>query len=126
MSSGYIKVHVFTASQALPVANASVIFTETDGSEIARRTTNISGQTVAVEIETPDMDLSQSPQENGTKVFSTINILVSAPRYQSMVFEDVQVFSGQVSIQNVILVPLPEYAEPNNQPQTFTVIPQTL
>lgn len=126
MSSGYIRVQAFTASQALPVANASVTFTETNGDIIAHRTTNISGQTAAVEIQTPEKNLSQSPQNGETKVFSTINIKVTAPMYQTMIFEEVQVFSGEVSIQNVFLIPLPEYTEPNNQPQTFTVVPQTL
>ncbi len=126
MSSGYIKVHAFAATQALPVKNASVTFYETNGDVIAERTTNLNGQTALVEIETPDKNLSQSPQENGTKVFSVINIKVTAPRYQTMIFEEVQVFSGEVSIQNVFLIPLPEYDESNNQPQTFTVIPQTL
>ena len=126
MSKGYIRVQVFTASQALPVPNALVAFTQTDGEKIAERTTNLNGQTALVEIDTPEKNLSQSPQENGTKVFSTINIKVTMPMYQSMIFEEVQVFSDEISIQNVFLVPLPEYAEPNNQPSTFTVVPQTL
>ncbi len=126
MSSGYIKVHAFAAAQALPVKNATVTFTETNGDVIAERTTNLNGQTTLVEIETPDKNLSQSPQENGTQVFSVINIKVTAPMYQTMIFEEVQVFSGEVSIQNVFLIPLPEYDAPNNQPQTFTVVPQTL
>ena len=126
MSSGYIKTQVFTAAQALPVVNASVTFTETNGNIIAHRTTNLNGQTALVEITTPEKNLSQSPQNGGPQVFSTINIKVTAPMYQTMIFEEVQVFSGEVSIQNVFLVPLPEYTEPNNQPQTFTVVPQTL
>lgn len=126
MSKGYIRVQAFTAAQALPVSGARVTFTETNGDAIAERTTNLNGQTALVEIETPEKNLSQSPQENGTKVFSTINIKVTMPMYQTMIFEEVQVFSDQVSIQNVFLVPLPEYTEPNNQPSTFTVVPQTL
>ena len=51
MSSGYIKVHAFTAAQALPVKNASVTFTQTNGDVIAERTTNLNGQTALVEIE---------------------------------------------------------------------------
>lgn len=126
MSSGYIRVQAFTAVQALPVQGAQVTFTETNGDTIAQRTTNLNGQTALVEIETPEKNLSQSPQDNGTRVFSTINIKVTMPMYQTMIFEDVQVFADEISIQNVFLVPLPEYAEPNNQPNTFTVIPQTL
>ena len=58
--------------------------------------------------------------------FSTVDIKIEKTGYEIVVIRDVQIFSGQLSIQNVEMVPLPEGAVFDEHYEIYTVTPQDL
>lgn len=127
---GSLIVFVTTARMAIPIKNAGVsVFEVYSKKLLGFRRSNEEGKTEIFEIQTPDTDLSLSPQ-NGeterTEPFRVVDVQVDHPMYQSILIEDVQIFPGRESIQNADLIPLSEYANPNNNTQTFPIPPQSL
>lgn len=128
--NGSLIVVVTTARMAIPIKDAYVsIFKPKSKKLLGFRTTNAEGKTAVFETETPDEALSLSPQ-NGENTyespFAVFDVQIVHPMYQSILIEDVQVFSGQTSIQNADLIPLSEYANPKDSTSIFPISPQAL
>ena len=60
-ATGYIQVYAYESYAQLPLKDVAVTITSEDGTAIAMRLTNRSGQIVPVEIPVPDLVESQSP-----------------------------------------------------------------
>lgn len=127
-STGYLRAQLYTGRQALPVADVavSIIQKEKDGKEklIAFRQTDLSGKTERVELITPNLEYSTSPQEE--KGFSSYDVRLCHPAYYSVLIENVQVFSGIESIQEMEMIPLEEFSDPSQRSRTYIVTPQDL
>ena len=106
-STGYLRVQVFTADEALPLQNASVIITQEDAKGdstlIHVMTTNQDGTTQLIGLPAPDASLSQKPGQGIP--YSEYNITVSVSGYYPRIFERVPIFPGQVAIQNAAMMP---------------------
>ena len=106
--TGYLKVRVTAADNALPIGGASVTVTKRNGSTpelINKQTTNDSGQTEQISLPAPPKELSQSP--GNPTPYANYNIRVDYTGYYSVEHIDVPIFDGQLSIQPTQLVPLP-------------------
>lgn len=123
---GSLIVWVTTARNAIPVKNASVSVFEPNSKRLLgfRRSGN-EGVTSAFEIETPNMDLSLTPQD-GVTPFRVVDVQVDHPMYRSILVKDVQIFADRQSIQNADLVPLAEYSNPDDQTAVYPIEPQNL
>ncbi|MBO5408519.1 MAG: hypothetical protein J6A61_03845 [Clostridia bacterium] len=127
---GSLVVFVTTARMAIPIKNAKIsIFKPKTKELLGFRTSDAQGLSEPFETETPDVGLSLTPQngENPSDVpFSVFDVQIDHPMYQSILIEDVQVFSGRKSIQNADLIPLSEYANPQESTVTYPITPQLL
>ncbi len=127
---GSLVVFVTTARMAIPVKNAKIsIFKPKTKELLGFRTSNAEGLSEPFELETPDVELSLNPQDGGNVAdipFATLDVQIVHPMYQSILIEDVQVFSGRKSIQNVDLIPLAEYAGSDERTATYPITPQPL
>lgn len=122
---GYLLARIFTARNAVPVPNATVTITRhTDNGEelLAVIRTDEDGRTRQVELPAPAASLSESP---GTfEPFAKYDVRIEREGFYTVIIKDVQVFDEQTSLQEVEMVPLPEYSGPLSE--TFTVTPQEL
>ena len=127
---GSLVVFVTTARMAIPVKNAKIsIFKPKTKQLLAFRSSDAQGLSEPFETQTPDISLSLTPQngENPSEVpFSLFDVQIDHPMYQSILIEDVQVFSGRKSIQNADLIPLSEYSAPADSSVTYPITPQQL
>lgn len=109
MSTGTLRVEVYVAREALPLAEAVVeVYRENEwqtGTPIARLITDSSGQTEAITLEAPDADLSQSPHD-GVIPYSTYDILVQQSGYQTQLILGVQIFAGVEALQQIEIAPV--------------------
>lgn len=127
MATGYITVNVYTSRAQIPIQNAQVSVTsneETKPKLLGFRTTNSSGMTSNISIETPGVELSLSPSE--VKPFSVCTIKISHPSYYSVTIKDVQVFANTQTVQNVELIPLEENSKPEDRSISQTTPAQNL
>ena len=112
---GFLTTIVSTANGALPIRNANVtIYERGEGEEkspsdvIYQLTTDISGRTEKVALNTKSKDLSTSPDNN--LPFLSYDIYVNADGYYDASFFNVPIFQGISSLQNVHLIPLSEFS----------------
>ena len=125
---GTIFTQVYTSRARIPVAGATVAFTQrgTQGRHtlLAVRVTDNSGHTAPVEVSTPDAAASESP---GTaNPFAVCDIWAESPGYELLVVENVQIFPGTETIQELELIPLPEQTSALLPEHPVNIPPQNL
>lgn len=116
---GYIQVRTFTASQATPVANADVVISKGD-TILYQLRTNENGATGVVALPTVSKELSQ--QSGNPRPYETYDIRIKAPGYLNVISKDVPVFEGITGVQNVAMLPLPEFST-NMETEYFNTEP---
>lgn len=124
-SYGTILTRVFTSNAQLPVAGATVAFTQQsthDGRHtlLAVRITDENGRTAPVQVSTPDLAASEVP--GNVTPFAVCDIWAEAPGYELQLVENVQIFPGTQTLQILPLVPLEEQ-EDNSLPEAPVIIP---
>lgn len=126
--TGSLVVRTFTSQAQLPVSGATVIISSRD--QDGRRkvfsiqTTDESGGTQPFELEAPDEALSLSPGQ--ATPFSNYSLVVEHPEYFLATFEQLQVFPGVETVQNVPLAPLPQPSGGEGAAEPVVVTPQPL
>lgn len=125
-ATGYIQVHAYASYAQIPLKDVAVTVTDSNGSAIAMRLTNRSGQfDVPLEIETPNRTTSLTPN-TGTIPFTTVNIYARLDNYEAIEAENVQVFAGTVTLQNLEMIPLSELPQNWDKLEIFDTPPQNL
>lgn len=127
-SFGTIIARVYTSRAVIPVAGATVAVTRKSGSGkhvlIAVRVTDENGKTAPVSIATPDPSQSASP--GAPDPFTLCDVWAVAEGYEMIQVEDVQIFPGTETVQNLELIPLPELANPSGRTEVVQITPQNL
>lgn len=117
---GSLKVRAFGGNIAYPIETAFVRLFDSKGKPISEGYTNQSGILDFPELPTPDKSISESP--NGEKGYATYKIIVTHPRFNTEIFENVPVFEGIESIQDVRM----EIGSSDNESLTVESEPEQL
>lgn len=127
-SEGRVVVRVNAAEEAIPVEDATIVVTRrVNGGRtelLGLRTTDENGQITPVVVETPDKALSETA--TGEISWSTVDVTAEHPGYGRVIVENVQVFPGVTSIQEIALIPLEENPPQWSKTEIFDVTPQEL
>ena len=124
-STGYIQVHAYTSYAQIPLQDVTVAVSAPDGTAIALRLTDRSGRIEPIPIPVPDREESLSPNPP-ERPFATVNITARLKDYEQIFVDDVQVFSGVTTDQDLELIPLSELPETRTQSETFITAQQNL
>ena len=124
-ATGYIQVHAYTSYAQLPLENVAITVTSTDGTAIAMRITDRSGQIVPIEIPVPDLAESQAPNPP-EKPFTNVNLYAHKKGYEQIEAENLQVFANTVTDQDLLMIPLAELPLSWDQTAIFGTPPQNL
>ena len=126
--TGSLIVRVFTSQAQLPVSGATVIISsraeDNRHNVFSIQTTDSSGNTKTFPLDAPDLALSESP--GGGLPFSNYSLVVEHPGYYLATFEKLQIFPGIETVQNVLLVPLPQPSAGQDAAEPVIVTPQPL
>lgn len=103
-SLGRLRIRCTTAGE-IPIPNATISITPpNEPTQILEElTTDESGLTQEVELATPPFDYSQDPSE--PRPFANYDVRVTAPNFENMVYNGVEVFPDVTAEQNSILIP---------------------
>lgn len=101
------------------------MITQPDGTAIAMRQTNRSGQIEPVPITVPDKAASQTP-DTGIIPFTTVNIYARLENYEQIEAENVQVFPDTITNQYLEMIPLSELPNAWTKAEIFRTPPQNL
>lgn len=124
-ATGYIQVRAYTSNAEFPLKNVAITITATDGTAIAMRLTDQSGQIVPVEIPVPDKSESQAP-ESAEPPFTAVNLYARLQGYEQVESTNMQVFAGTTTWQNLEMIPLSEFPDQWDQNVIFNTPPQNL
>lgn len=110
MASGTIIVRTRTSDAELPVADAVVAFYtrgQFGGRELlALRRTDSGGRAAPVVLQAPKESDSQQPEaEDEPAPYRIVDIVADHPDYERVTVEDVQVFDGIITWQDITLLP---------------------
>lgn len=108
---GTLILEVTTARGDIPLSDAHItVFTQDDGKRniIAFLTTDKSGRSNSLALEAPPRNLSLSPDSDG-KPYASYSTYTTMNGFYPVVNNNIPVFSGVKSIQQVNMIPLPEF-----------------
>ena len=124
-STGYIQVHAYESYARLPLKDVAIAVTAEDGTAIAMRLTDRSGQITPIEIPVPDLRESQFP-DPGERPYAIVNLYAHRRGYEQVEAENLQVFADTVTDQDLMMVPLAELPGRWDQTVIFDTPPQNL
>lgn len=125
-AKGYIQVHAYTSYAQIPLKDVAVSITDVSGAAIALRLTNRSGFLDSpIEIEVPDLSSSQAPN-TGIIPFAVVNLYARIANYEAIEIENLQIFPGVTTLQNLEFIPLAELPDNWNKLEIFNTPPQNL
>ena len=123
---GYIQVHTFMGSARIPLEGAAVTITDPDGTVIAMRLTNRSGTLdTPIPIQVPDISAGQTPN-TGVIPYTDINLYARLENFETIEIENLQVFPGTLTVQDLVMIPLSELPDSWNKAEIFNTPPQNL
>ena len=123
--TGYIQLRAYTSSAQFPLEDVAITITAPDGTAIAMRLTDRNGRIAPVEVPVPDRSESLRP-DPPEKPFTAVNLYARKNGYEQFESENLQVFSGTTTFQNLEMIPLAEFPEAWNQTVLYDTPPQNL
>ena len=119
-------MHAYTSNARIPLQGTAVTVTDLNGSAIAMRLTNRSGTLdTPIEITVPDRSASQSPN-TGIVPFTDVNLYARLENFETIEIENLQVFPGTLTVQDLAMIPLSELPDSWNKVEIFNTPPQNL
>lgn len=117
---GAMRVKVTSSLGQIPIqgATVSIAYTARPDNILSELTTDISGLTEPIELPTPPLDLSLSP-ESEIKPYSEYNITVTAPGYEPVFVTGSELFADTTSFQPIRMNPL----EVTEEEEKIVIIP---
>ncbi len=124
-ATGYIQVRAFESYAQLPLQDVAITITASDGTAIAMRITDRNGRIDPVAVPVPDRSESLSP-DPGETPFAVVNLYAQKRGYERVESENLQLFAGTTTIQNLEMIPLSELPGSWNQFVLYDTPPQNL
>ena len=119
-------MHAYTGKARIPLQGAAITITDPSGSAIAMRLTNRSGTLdTPIAIEVPDRSASQTPG-TGVTPYTDINLYARLENFETIEIENLQVFPGTLTVQNLAMIPRSELPDSWNKIEIFNTPPQNL
>ena len=99
--------------------------TATDGTAIAMRLTDRSGQIPPIPIPVPDLAESLTPDPPECP-YALVNLYARLRGFEQIENENLQVFADTITDQDLVMIPLSELPDKWNQTAVFDTPPQNL
>lgn len=125
---GSLIIRTYASNMLIPVQGTRVtvtVSTENGEELVAYGVTDENGKTQLFTIDTPDVSLSLD-RNNMLKPFTDVNIKAEKEGFDITNIFNAQVFSGNLSEQEIEMIPLPEFSKFNEYNNIYTVTPQNL
>lgn len=125
-SIGYLQVRAFVSSARIPLANVAVSVQTPQGTLLAARLTSRSGMLdTPIPIEVPNRSAGLTP-DTGVVPFTQVNLFARKKAYEQIESENVQIFPGVITTQNLPMIPLAEFPDAYDKSEIFNTPPQNL
>ena len=123
--TGYLQVHAYASYAQIPLQDVTVTVSASDGTAIALRLTDRSGRIDPIAIPVPDRSESLTP-DPAERPFATVNLTARLKDYEQIFIDDVQIFAGVTTDQDLPMIPLSELPESRSKSEVFKTSRQNL
>lgn len=115
VDNGTMKIQVTSSVGLIPVQNASITISYSGDPQntLEQISTNAEGQSEVLTLAAPPLEYSMEP-EQPVQPYAEYNLVVEAEGYRPVSIENVDVFSGELSLQDVRMEPLEVSEEEKN------------
>lgn len=103
----------------------AITVTAPDGTALAMTLTDRSGRIEPIPLPVPDAAASQAP-DTGQIPYATVNLRARRRDYEQISIENLQVFPGITTVQDLEMIPLSELPNEWGKSETFDTPPQNL
>ena len=124
-ATGYIQAAAFESYARLPLEHVAITITATDGTALALRLTDRNGRIAPIAVPVPDKSLSQAPEDQ-QRPYAIVNLYAHKRGFERVESENLQLFAGTTTIQNLEMIPLSELPNQWDQSVIFDTPPQNL
>ena len=124
-ATGFIQLRAYTSTAQFPLKDVAVTVTATDGTAIAMRLTDRNGLITPIEIPVPDREESLQP-DPPEQPFAAVNLYARKQGYEQVESENLQVFAGTTTYQDLEMIPLSELPGAWDQAVIYSTPPQNL
>lgn len=107
MAIGYLTIQARTAHEAVPLNGVQIRILNEEGRSVYELTTNESGETQAVPLETLSRDFSQNQYYTGTPYLS-YDVYARAAGFNSAYISNIPIFDGETAVLPLMLLPMQE------------------
>ncbi len=123
IDKGTLQVHLFNQSNGNPIEGAKIVlsYTGNPSQTLEEVTTDDSGNTETITLDTPPLEYSMEPNEN--QPYAEYTIQVQAPGYRDITISAIDVLPGEKAIQEV---EMEAQDAPGNQYEDIVIQPHTL
>lgn len=115
MASGYLQIQVRTAQSAIPLDGVPVRVLDDEGNTLYQLTTDESGETQTVSLETLDRSYSLDPNYVG-KPYASYGVIVDADGFEPVSVTGIPIYDGQTATLPVAMLPMQD-----QQPRQLSV-----
>ena len=123
--TGYLQVRAYSSFAQIPLSDVAITVTAEDGTAIAMASTDRSGTIQPIEIPVPNRSESQSPG-SPEQPFTSVTVHARLKGFVQIQAENVQIFAGTTTLQNLEMIPLSELPGAWNETEDFNTPPQNL
>ena len=124
-ATGYLQVRAYESYAQLPLQDVAITVTSSDGTAIAMRITDRNGRIQPIEVPVPDRSESLSLDPEGLP-FTVVNLYAHKRGFERVESENLQLFAGTTTIQNLEMIPLSERPTSWKQFVIYDTPPQNL
>lgn len=123
IDKGTLQVHLFNQSNGNPIEGAKIVlsYTGNPSQTLEEVTTDDSGNTETITLDTPPLEYSMEPNEN--QPYAEYTIQVQAPGYRDITISAIDVLPGEKAVQEV---EMEAQDAPGNQYEDIVIQPHTL
>ena len=105
MASGYLQIQVRTAQSAIPLDGVPVRVLDDEGNTLYQLTTDESGETQTVTLETLDRSFSLDPNYVGLP-YASYGVIVDAEGFEPVSVTGIPIYDGQTATLPVAMIPM--------------------
>lgn len=124
-ATGILQLRAYTSKAQIPLRDVAIAITAQDGTALAMRLTDRNGMITPVEISVPEKADSLDPAYPG-QPYTSVTLYARKNGYETVNAENLQIFAGTVTYQNLEMIPLSEVPNDPNQSVTYDTPPQNL
>lgn len=118
-------MRAYTSTAQFPLKDVAITITSSDGTAISMGLTDRSGKIRPIAIPVPDRSESLSP-DPAERPYTVVNLYARKRGYEQVESENLQVFAGTTTLQNLEMIPLSELPGSWDQTVIFDTPPQNL